>query len=111
MPCFWAVGLAQLQGRLSSPLSGGDSAALAVKQREMLILPRLAGVMGFERKIKMSVTNRISAKTVYDTLLHANLKDLEKQIDKKSAAQDLWVSIYNIANQVQQDEEITKGTY
>lgn len=59
----------------------------------------------------MSVTNRISAKTVYNTLLHANLEDLEKQIDAESTDRDLWVSIYNIANQVQQDEEIQKGTY
>lgn len=59
----------------------------------------------------MSVINRISAKTVYNTLLHANLEDLEKQIDAESTDRDLWVSIYNIANQVQQDEEITKGTY
>lgn len=57
------------------------------------------------------ITNHISAKTVYNTLLHANLKDLEKQIDKKSAAQDLWMSIYNVANYVQQQSEIKKGTY
>lgn len=58
----------------------------------------------------MSVTNRISAKTVYNTLLHANLADLETKIDKKTAAQDLWVSIYNVANDVQQQYEIKKGT-
>lgn len=58
----------------------------------------------------MSVTNRISAKTVYNTLLHANLADLETKIDKKSAAQDLWMSIYNVANYVQQQYEIKKGT-
>ena len=59
----------------------------------------------------MSVTNHISAKTVYNTLLHANLADLEKQIDKKTDDQSLWVSIYNAANQVQQQSEIEKGTY
>lgn len=59
----------------------------------------------------MSITNTISAKTVYNTLLHANLADLETKIDKKTAAQDLWVSIYNVANQVQQQSEIEKGTY
>lgn len=77
----------------------------------MLILPRLAGVICFERKIKMSITNRISAKTVYNTLLHANLADLETKIDKKTDDQDLWMSIYTVANQVQQQSEIEKGTY
>ena len=59
----------------------------------------------------MSITNHISAKTVYNTLLHANLADLERQLTKTASDQDLWVSIYNVANQVQQAEEITKGTY
>lgn len=59
----------------------------------------------------MSITNRISAKTVYNTLLHANLADLETKIDKKTDDQDLWMSIYTVANQVQQAEEIKKGTY
>lgn len=59
----------------------------------------------------MSVTNRISAKTVYNTLLHANLADLETKIDKKTDDQDLWMSIYTVANQVQQQSEIEKGTY
>ena len=59
----------------------------------------------------MSVTNTISAKTVYNTLLHANLEDLEKKINKKTDDQSLWVSIYNIVNYVQQHEEIKKGTY
>lgn len=76
----------------------------------MIILLHIVGVI-FERIIQMSVTNTISAKIVYNTLLHANLADLETKIDKKTAAQDLWVSIYNVANQVQQHEEIKKGTY
>lgn len=59
----------------------------------------------------MSVTNHISAKTVYNTLLHANLADLERQLTKKASDQDLWMSIYNVANQVQQQSEIEKGTY
>lgn len=59
----------------------------------------------------MSITNRISAKTVYNTLLHANLADLETKIDKKTDDQDLWMSIYTVANQVQQQSEIEKGTY
>lgn len=59
----------------------------------------------------MSVTNRISAKTVYNTLLHANLADLETKIDKKTDDRDLWMSIYTVANQVQQQSEIEKGTY
>lgn len=66
----------------------------------MIILPHIVGVI-FERNINMSATNHISAKTVYNTLLHANLKDLEKQLNKRTAAQDLWMSIYNVANQVQ----------
>ena len=77
----------------------------------MLILPRIAGVIGFERKIKNMITNHISAKAVYNTLLHANLEDLEKQLDKKASDQALWVSIYNVANYVQQQSEIEKGTY
>lgn len=59
----------------------------------------------------MSITNHISAKTVYNTLLHANLADLERQLTKTASDQDLWVSIYNVANRVQQAEEIKKGTY
>lgn len=59
----------------------------------------------------MSATNHISAKTVYNTLLNANLADLETKIDKKTDDQDLWMSIYNVANQVQQQSEIEKGTY
>lgn len=59
----------------------------------------------------MSITNHISAKTVYNTLLHANLADLERQLTKKASDRDLWVSIYNVANHVQQQSEIEKGTY
>lgn len=76
----------------------------------MIILPHIVGAI-FERNIKMSITNAISAKTVYNTLLHANLADLETKIDKKTDDQDLWMSIYNAANYVQQQYEIKKGTY
>lgn len=57
----------------------------------------------------MSITNRISAKTVYNTLLHANLADLEKKIDVESTDRDLWVSIYNSALAVKQKEILNNG--
>ena len=57
----------------------------------------------------MSITNHISAKTVYCTLLHENLEDLEKKIDVESTDRDLWVSIYNSALAVKQNEVINNG--
>ena len=57
----------------------------------------------------MSITNHISAKPVYSTLLHANLEDLEKKIDVESTDRDLWVSIYNSALAVKQNEVINNG--
>lgn len=54
----------------------------------------------------MHISNDISANTVYKTLLHANLMDLEKQIDSNLDAIDLWVSIYNISLAVKQNEVI-----
>ena len=57
----------------------------------------------------MSITNHISAKTVYETLLHADIKDLEHQIDSNPDAVDLWVSIYNASLAVKQNEVINNG--
>lgn len=60
----------------------------------------------------MHISNDISANTVYKTLLHANLTDLEKQIDYAPAAVDVWVSIYNAALAVKQREVINNdGPY
>lgn len=57
----------------------------------------------------MQITNTISANDVYETLLHANLTDLEKQIDYAPESVDLWVSIYNAALAVKQREVINNG--
>lgn len=60
----------------------------------------------------MQITNTISAKTVYNTLLHADITDLEKKIDYAPAAVDLWVSIYNATLAVKQNEVINNdGPY
>lgn len=57
----------------------------------------------------MSITNHISAKTVYNTLLHANLADLEQKIDSNPESVDLWASIYNASLAVKQNEVINNG--
>lgn len=57
----------------------------------------------------MHISNDITANTVYKTLLHANLTDLEKQIDYAPESVDLWVSIYNVALAIKQREVINNG--
>ena len=60
----------------------------------------------------MNISNKISANDIYATLLHANLEDLEKQIDSNSDFIDLWVSIYNATLAVKQNEVINNdGPY
>lgn len=57
----------------------------------------------------MHISNEISANDIYKTLLHANLTDLEKQIDYAPDSIDVWVSIYNAALAVKQNEVINNG--
>lgn len=57
----------------------------------------------------MHISNEISANDIYTTLLHANLTDLEKQIDSHKDSVDLWVSIYNASLAVKQNEVINNG--
>lgn len=57
----------------------------------------------------MQITNTISANDVYETLLHADIKDLEQKIDSNPASVDLWVSIYNSALAVKQKEILNNG--
>ena len=60
----------------------------------------------------MNISNKISDNDIYETLLHANLEDLEKQIDSNSDFIDLWVSIYNATLAVKQNEVINNdGPY
>lgn len=59
--------------------------------------------------MKTRISNKIPASTVYKTLLHADIKDLEQKIDSNPDAVDLWVSIYNISLAVKQNEVINNG--
>lgn len=56
--------------------------------------------------MKTHISHDISANDVYETLLHADITDLEKQIDSNSDSIDVWVSIYNAALAVKQTEVI-----
>lgn len=59
--------------------------------------------------MKTRISHDISANDVYESLLHADITDLERQIDSNSDAIDLWVSIYNISLAVKQNEIINKS--
>lgn len=62
--------------------------------------------------MKTHISHDISAKTVYETLLHADIKDLEQKIDSNPESVDLWVSIYNASLAVKQNEVINNdGPY
>lgn len=56
--------------------------------------------------MKTHISHDISANDVYETLLHADITDLERQIDSNPDSVDLWVSIYNASLAVKQNEVI-----
>lgn len=62
--------------------------------------------------MKTRISHDIPANDVYETLLHADITDLEQQIDSNPDSVDLWVSIYNATLAVKQNEVINNdGPY
>lgn len=59
--------------------------------------------------MKTHISHDISANDVYETLLHADITDLERQIDSNPDSVDLWVSIFNATLAVKQKEIINKS--
>lgn len=62
--------------------------------------------------MKTRISHDIPATDVYKSLLHADITDLERQIDSNPDSVDLWVSIYNATLAVKQNEVINNdGPY